>query len=427
MSKVITISDSPALYSGLARVHRHMIDALTAGEHAVLPCVWFGYDTPTLTDISLGKKPPELHYVAANGADVQMIDVPKRTNNKREVVALHDIIAIAKPNAVVTIGDLWDFSHMQAIKMKADFSFRWIACLTIEDEYVDEKLLPLFRYMDGIIVPTQYGKRALEKVAQCPVSVAPYGVEPIFKRLPDAERERLKAERNCMGKTRFITVAQNTYRKNLPALLFAVAKLRDWGQDKDMQFHVHANMDAIDKQEQSLYDLRKIADKLGVSDIVSFPKDGSSIFSAMGDEKLNDEYNASDFFVTPSTLEGFSLPICEAMATGLPMIANDASTMPEHAGELVAPGLHLRGWLAANRIDVVPPNRFLKVIKPESLADALWEAHRWNTDPDKRGVMGRMRENCLDYAKGLKWDAMKKTLCDMIGDSSMAAVPVEEI
>ena len=425
--KIITVSDSPNLFSGLARVHRHIIDGLVAANQAVLPCIWFGYDTAAKTDIALGNKPPELHYTAINGVDVQMIDIPKRSRDKREVAALHDIVNIAKPDTVITIGDYWDFYYMQAVKIKADFSFRWIACLTVEDEYVDEKLLPLFRYMDTIVVPTIFGKKTLERIASCPIKIAPYGVEPIFRRLSDKEIKDLKERRHCLGKTRFITVAQNTYRKNLPVLLQAIALLKNKDSLEKMQFYIHTNIDICDRQEGALYDLRKIAEKLGVRDMVSFPKDGSSIFSAMEDKELNDEYNASDFFVTPSTLEGWSLPTIEAMSCGLPLIANDASVMPEHAGELVAPGLCLRGWLAGNRIDVVPPSRFLKVVKPESLADSLYEAHQWNADPDKKGVLGRMRENCLDYAKGLKWDATKKTLCDMIGDSSKAAVPVEEI
>ena len=47
------------------------------------------------------------------------------------------------------------------------------------------------------------------------------------------------------------------------------------------------------------------------------------------DEDLNDFYNSLDLFVYPSVMEGYGLPIVEAMACSLPVITLDDAAIPE--------------------------------------------------------------------------------------------------
>ena len=52
-------------------------------------------------------------------------------------------------------------------------------------------------------------------------------------------------------------------------------------------------------------------------------------------------YSAADAFVYPSRYEGFGIPPLEAMACGTPVVASNASSLPEvigDAGVLVDPG-----------------------------------------------------------------------------------------
>ncbi len=50
-------------------------------------------------------------------------------------------------------------------------------------------------------------------------------------------------------------------------------------------------------------------------------------------EDLNSIYSASDLFVFPSLDEGFGIPIIEAMASGVPVMTSDRTSMPEIAGD----------------------------------------------------------------------------------------------
>ena len=44
-------------------------------------------------------------------------------------------------------------------------------------------------------------------------------------------------------------------------------------------------------------------------------------------------YNLADAFVYPSLYEGFGLPVIEAMQCGCPVVASNATSIPEVAGE----------------------------------------------------------------------------------------------
>lgn len=53
----------------------------------------------------------------------------------------------------------------------------------------------------------------------------------------------------------------------------------------------------------------------------------------VSDVLLPDFYRAADLLVMPSTLEGFGLPVVEAMACGTPVACSNAASLPEVAGD----------------------------------------------------------------------------------------------
>jgi glycosyltransferase involved in cell wall biosynthesis len=64
---------------------------------------------------------------------------------------------------------------------------------------------------------------------------------------------------------------------------------------------------------------------------------------------LSPTYAATDVLVFPSLIEGFGLPLVEAMQFGIPIIAHDASTVPEIVGDggIRMTGLDVEGWSEA--------------------------------------------------------------------------------
>jgi glycosyltransferase involved in cell wall biosynthesis len=84
--------------------------------------------------------------------------------------------------------------------------------------------------------------------------------------------------------------------------------------------------------------------------IAASPICGSIVLhGAVSDEELARLYAEAHFFLFPTLLEGFGLPIIEAMAHGLPVCAFNNSTIPEVAGDaaIVTENNDFAGWSRA--------------------------------------------------------------------------------
>jgi glycosyltransferase involved in cell wall biosynthesis len=73
-------------------------------------------------------------------------------------------------------------------------------------------------------------------------------------------------------------------------------------------------------------ELKRLSSERGVAEAVLFPPYVSA-------EELEGLFAVAECFVFPSTLEGFGLPILEAMRRGVPVVCANASSLPEVAGE----------------------------------------------------------------------------------------------
>jgi glycosyltransferase involved in cell wall biosynthesis len=133
------------------------------------------------------------------------------------------------------------------------------------------------------------------------VDVAPLGV-----RVPDSVR-RAPADGVVL------CVAQKRPYKNLGSLLRAVADLPD------------ATLVLPGAPTQHEQELRDLAADLGVAERVRFP-------AWVSDGELDELYASATCFVLPSLIEGFGLPVLEAMARDVPVACSNRPALPEVAG-----------------------------------------------------------------------------------------------
>jgi len=138
------------------------------------------------------------------------------------------------------------------------------------------------------------------------ISIVPLGVEDRFCPLPYVKKEKI-----------ILTVGTVEPRKNL-ILLFRAFLALPMSLQKEYKIWV---VGARGWRESSTLN---VAEALG--DKVEF-------LGYVNDQKLVEMYNHAEVFAFPSLYEGFGLPLLEAMACGLPIVANKISSVPEVVGD----------------------------------------------------------------------------------------------
>jgi glycosyltransferase involved in cell wall biosynthesis len=113
-----------------------------------------------------------------------------------------------------------------------------------------------------------------------------------------------------------LCVAQKRPYKNLASLIQAIAELAD----------EQTTLVLPGAPTEHELVLRALADRLGVADRVRFPL-------WVSDDELDALYSEATCFVLPSLIEGFGLPVLEAMARGVPVACSDRPALPEIAGD----------------------------------------------------------------------------------------------
>jgi glycosyltransferase involved in cell wall biosynthesis len=136
-------------------------------------------------------------------------------------------------------------------------------------------------------------------------------VTPLGVRMPDSPPPR-----TVDAQPTVLCVAQKRPYKNLASLVRAVAEL-----DEEAPILVLPGAPTDHESE-----LRALADALGVADRVRFP-------AWVSPDELETLYAEATCFVLPSLIEGFGLPVLEAMARGVPVACSDRPALPEVAGD----------------------------------------------------------------------------------------------
>ncbi len=146
------------------------------------------------------------------------------------------------------------------------------------------------------------------------IDVTPLGVGAANGSVPVSEAELRSRFR--LGTARVVLcVAQKRPYKNLHTLVRALTELED-----DVMLMLPGSPTEYEAE------LRELASELGVSERVRFP-------DWLSDEELEGLYALSDAFVLPSLIEGFGLPVLEAMARGVPVACSNVSALPEVVGD----------------------------------------------------------------------------------------------
>jgi glycosyltransferase involved in cell wall biosynthesis len=185
----------------------------------------------------------------------------------------------------------------------------------------------------AIIAVSQCSKNDLKELYGIPesrIKVIHEAADPGLKPVEDPGLRQAARERHGLGGDTpfFLYLGGIDQRKDLGTLLAALTGLRERGLDFLLAL---AGKISEDKQYPAL--IAKIKGQ-GLEERVK-------LLGFVPDDDLPALFSACAAFVFPSLYEGFGLPPLEAMACGAPVVAADASAVPEvvgRAGILVPPG-----------------------------------------------------------------------------------------
>jgi glycosyltransferase involved in cell wall biosynthesis len=210
----------------------------------------------------------------------------------------HGLAGYPGARRVVTIHDMIP-ELMPRTRRRLDF-------ITLKRAYVDRA--------DHVICVSEATRRDLESVygtPKAPVSVIHHGVDPRFR--PGAEPLAAFPDEYVLF------VGNRTQYKDVDTLYRAFSALS--GRYPHLSL-VLVGGGALRSSERAA--LRK----LGIEDRVSQ--------HALADAELAAAYANATVFVFPSQHEGFGLPVLEAMASGVPSVLAQATSLPEVGGDAAA-------------------------------------------------------------------------------------------
>jgi glycosyltransferase involved in cell wall biosynthesis len=176
---------------------------------------------------------------------------------------------------------------------------------------------------DGVLTISEFTRRALLTrfpLDERKVRATRLGLGAIFREEP--AEEALAARRTALAlPERFLLfVGAIEPRKNLPNLLSALDLLRRRG--------LETSLVVVGRDGEDSAAVRKRLVELGLERAVRF-------LGYRPEREIRDLYRLASVFVYPSFSEGFGLPVVEAMASGVPIVASAAGALPEVGGEAV--------------------------------------------------------------------------------------------
>ena len=332
-------------YRGIGRYSlnlvEHMLDV--AGDHEFIVCL---SDTAgsggiyPLVDRLAQRMPRENIRVWSSMPGIASVDEsPAAAARRRHACLLRDAyLASLRPDVIHTASLFEGFGDDTAVRIASDEGLASRTAVTLYD------LIPLLRpaeYLLHPLVDHWYRERiadlrhagmllaiseasrqeAIEHlgVPEDDIAMISSGVDPVFAAWRGTPSETRAFRRRFDLSEQFALYTGGfDSRKNLARLVRAWAAAR---KRPDAQL-VFAGMG----EPTAIAELRAIAASEGL------PEDSLKFLGYVSDEDLVCLYSITSLFVFPSFHEGFGLPILEAMACGAPVIAADATSLPEVVG-----------------------------------------------------------------------------------------------
>jgi len=183
-----------------------------------------------------------------------------------------------------------------------------------------EKIL---QKIDNPIAMSEFAQKQVKEYHNLSVTHIPHGLNVNrFYSLSINEKEEKRKQWGFQDKFVVGVVARNQLRKNLDKTIKTIALLKDKIPNLVLFMHCDPN----DRANQT-YSLTNLIQRYGLENRVVFS--GMKPYEGFGWDKMNEVYNLMDCFFLSTSGEGFGIPLIEAMACQIPVVATNYTTTPE--------------------------------------------------------------------------------------------------
>jgi glycosyltransferase involved in cell wall biosynthesis len=385
--KVLILGDSPYGKTGFGRVNYHAVKGfLDAGLEVGAVTALQTKSEKTAIDPD-----PRVTLFVPEDTDVMGIEAGRKA------------IAEWEPDVLYATGDPGNITAFSTI---IPTTIPFYAYIPIEGEpLINHDWQSLLDYID-FSTCSQYGADVVKRDIKKDVDFIYHGVEESFTPLSDEERDAYRKRLEWDGKFVVSCVAQNVNRKQLPRLIEAVAILKRQFKQRDMILYLHT----VPFQGYYLdgWRLPDITEAYGVFDEVIFnPLMGRRWASIpeRGDLEnpgLRELLGSTDLFVLPSKVEGFGLPIAEAMAVGVPVMVTKYAAGYEVARHGQGVGIPVHDW------EVHKSGTRYAHVDPLVMAKEILRLRR---NPKQ---LARMRAAGIEAAKLFDWAIFEKEIAKRV-------------
>jgi glycosyltransferase involved in cell wall biosynthesis len=325
--KVLVIGDGLALTTGFARVIREACKGFVAAGFEVHQIA--ALDTAPTCDsrpyYDAGVTPWFPHGSDVIGGTV-----------------LRTVVEKVEPDVVFINCDPGEATNWHSRLSIVDCAAPTVVYAPVEGAPIAPGLAGAFKLATQPYTYTAWSSKVLRDGFGWDVPYVYHGVDRAeFHPLDEGERRRVRRELGWADKFVVSYVARNNGRKGHDRLLKAIQLLKGQGVD-DVRLYLHCK--PFDMHQLGGWDLQWLAEKMDIADMVEFSGMTRADKGEAG-ASLAAKLAASDLYCSASEVEGFGLPLIEAMAAGVPILApNDKGNQAEIVGGAALGMLPVADW-----------------------------------------------------------------------------------
>ena len=384
--KVLMIGDSPLIQTGFGRVN-----AIAASRFQEV-----GWDVASVAGLTT-EAPKEDNGIR--------IFVPSKENDVLGIADISLAVEEFKPDVLYTTADP---GSVAALSMGAP-DMPLFGYIPIEGEPIINNIWRTILSTVHYSTVSRYGVNVVKESLGRDIDFMYHGVDHDTFRVHDGLRDAVRSKYNWQDKFVINCTATNVRRKQIPRLIEAVAKLKYEYKQSNIILYIHT----VPFQQHWLegWNLMEIVKLYQVEKEVLFHplmyKRGASVPLFTGNPDMPgvvDMYHASDLFVLPSQVEGFGLPIAEAMACGVPVLVTKYAAGWEVASP-AGRGIPVNDW-EIHKSGTVYANVNTSLLAKEIL--------RLIRNPKE---LSRMSKMGLVRAKDFDWNVFKDNLVPKVEEA----------